>query len=293
MLAFAVLAAPILLCAASLRWGRRLASRRKRPPTALRNLSDETMIDRRTGAVRSVQAADLLLPDAALGEIWSPAHLERLARTYWRFLARITLGVVRVHYTEHSRSVVLLLPAFKLITFAKPEYEMDSERGLVQWRIERGLLVARSRRAAASNPTEQLASRRTQFPRAAGEQGHLQIEIRRLVNEPPLSTGVYGRQALLSASDRGNPPAVACLHIEVEVANFYPAIAFALSRRLYDITQSRIHVLVTRAFLRSLARGSSQQGVPALAKSKAGRLSEAFDGRASRGDSEPPAAQAS
>src|SRR4051794_15138941 len=40
------------------------------------------------GAVRSVQAADLTLPAEALDQIWSPHYLERLARTYWRFLSR-------------------------------------------------------------------------------------------------------------------------------------------------------------------------------------------------------------
>jgi hypothetical protein len=38
------------------------------------------------------------------------------------------------------------------------------------------------------------------------------------------------------------------------VANFYPAVASRLSRFVYTNTQSRIHVLVTHGFLRSLAR---------------------------------------
>jgi hypothetical protein len=42
--------------------------------------------------------------------------------------------------------------------------------------------------------------------------------------------------------------------VEVEVANFYPAIASRLSRFVYANTQSRIHVVVTHGFLRSLAR---------------------------------------
>ena len=44
------------------------------------------------------------------------------------------------------------------------------------------------------------------------------------------------------------------LHLDVEVANFYPAIASAISRRLYNATQSRIHVIVTLGFLRSLTK---------------------------------------
>jgi hypothetical protein len=55
------------------------------------------------------------------------------------------------------------------------------------------------------------------------------------------------------------------LRIEVEVANFYPAIAASFSTLVYEATQSVIHVLVTHAFLRSLATLD-------LAESKVGRL---------------------
>ena len=48
------------------------------------------------------------------------------------------------------------------------------------------------------------------------------------------------------------------------MANFYPSIASRLGRRLYDATQSRIHVIVTHGFLRSLARLD-------LAESRVGR----------------------
>jgi hypothetical protein len=233
------------------------------------------------------------LPEPALRELWSPANLERLARTYWRFLARITLGLVRVHYSGSGRSVVLLVPALKLVTFAKPEYEMDAERGLVRWRIERGLLVARSARQPVSTPARQSMASGPGVMDTPGEQGHLQIAIRRLAGGPSASGISPVGKALPSPRDGDGATGLGCLHIEVEVANFYPAIAFALSRRAYDLTQSRIHVLVTHAFLRSLVRRNSQRGVPALAKSKVGRLSGAFDGRGSQGDSEPPAAQAS
>ena len=60
-------------------------------------------------------------------------------------------------------------------------------------------------------------------------------------------------------------PGRAILHVEVEVANFYPSIASRLSRRVYDVTQSRIHVIVTYGFLRSLARLD-------LAESRVGRF---------------------
>jgi hypothetical protein len=48
------------------------------------------------------------------------------------------------------------------------------------------------------------------------------------------------------------------------VANFYPSIAVGFSMPVYEMTQSAIHVLVTHAFLRSLANLQ-------LAESKIGR----------------------
>jgi hypothetical protein len=44
------------------------------------------------------------------------------------------------------------------------------------------------------------------------------------------------------------------VHVEVEVANFYPSLARAIARWFYSATQSRIHVVATHGFLRSLAR---------------------------------------
>ena len=195
------------------------------PRATIENLSDETTFDRDTGAVRSVQRADLLIDRDALAEIWTPRHLERLARTYWRFLTHVTLGLIRVRYSPQGRTVVLLFSPLRLLTFQAPEYEMDATRGLVRWRIERGLLVARRGRDGA---------------------GYLQIEVAR--------AGGDGARDLL--------------HVEVAVVNFYPAIASGLSLRLYNATQSRLHVIVTYGFLRSLARLD-------LAPSRVGRFETA------------------
>jgi hypothetical protein len=189
----------------------------------LREADDATVMDRRTGAVRSVQSAEVVLPADRIDALWNPASLERLARTYWRFLSRATLGLVRVYYTETERSVCLLLPRFRLLTFGAPEYEMDADRGLVRWRIARGVLVAhRGRRG----------------------DGYLEIDVQRRPAAAPGKVNV---------------------HVEVEVANFYPAIASTIGRWFYSVSQSRIHVLVTRGFLRSLARLD-------LAESKVGRF---------------------
>jgi hypothetical protein len=189
----------------------------------LREADDSTTMDPRTGAVRSVQSAEVVLPADRIDALWTPIYLERLARTYWRFLTRATLGFVRVYYTDRERFVCLLFRRFKLLTFHAPEYEMDTSRGLVRWRIASGVLVARRGREG---------------------DGYLEIDVQR---RP------------------GDAPGAVIVHVEVEVANFFPAIASTIGRWFYTHTQSRIHVLVTHGFLRSLARLD-------LAESKVGRF---------------------
>jgi hypothetical protein len=120
---------------------------RRRPPVIpgaeIGKLHDETSVDAETGAVTSRQAADILLPTEAIVSFWNPEHLERVARTYWTTLQRFTLGLIHVEYTETERAVVLLIPQLRLLTFKAPEYEMDACRGIVRWRIEKGLLVSK------------------------------------------------------------------------------------------------------------------------------------------------------
>ena len=190
----------------------RLLPRRKdRPQDVLAVIADptDTTVMDRNGSVRSIQGADVTLPDELFEELWSPTYLERLARTYWKFLSRVTLGLIRVHYGEQERAVVFWRRPFVLLRFRPPEYELASDRGIVRWGIRDGLLVSRR------------------------EEGYLEIDVRRMPSEEE------GRKRL---------------HVEVEVANFYPAIATWLTRFVYTNTQSRIHVLVTHGFLRSLAR---------------------------------------
>jgi hypothetical protein len=175
------------------------------------------------GAARSVQAAELRIPQAALVELWSPASLERLARTYWRFLERCSLGLIRVAYSERDRAIVLVCRPFVLIGFDPPVYELTEDRGVVRWQIRGGALVSH---------------------RQDRRGGFLQIDVRRL------------------PGPREGPQTI---HVEVAVLSFYPAIANAVSPRLYAATQSAIHVLVTHGFLRSLARLD-------LAESRTGRF---------------------
>jgi hypothetical protein len=124
--------------------------RRRRPPVIpgaeIGPLRDETSTDAETGAVTSRQTADILLPTAAIKSFWNPEHLERVARTYWATLQRFTLGLIHVEYTPTERAVVLLIPQLRLLTFKAPEYEMNQCRGIVRWRIEKGLLVSKQGR---------------------------------------------------------------------------------------------------------------------------------------------------
>jgi hypothetical protein len=110
-----------------------------------------------------------------------------------------------------------------LLAFRKPEYEMDEVRGIVRWRIERGVLVA----APGIN-----------------SDGYLEIDVARRPSEKP------GQSTL---------------HVDVEIANYYPRIAASIAQWVYAATQSKIHVLVCYAFLRSIARGD-------LAESKTARF---------------------
>ncbi|HEY1538054.1 MAG TPA: hypothetical protein VGF63_01560 [Solirubrobacteraceae bacterium] len=207
-----IAAAAAMLALAWLAAIRRVLNRSKRVAhAAIVDPEEHTTMDAR-GAVRSIQAADLTLPAAALAELWTPVHLDRLAQTYWRFLSRCTLGIVRVKYDGEAPAVVLLRRPFVLLRFKTPEYEMGGDRGVVRWRIERGVLVASAGRDG---------------------DGYLQIDVRRC--EPV-------------------DDATARVHVEVEVANFYPALASAIGRWFYVATQSRVHVIVTHGFLRSLAR---------------------------------------
>jgi hypothetical protein len=142
---------------------RRLGGPAQLAGVAIRDPTDDTRIDS-NGAVRSVQGADLVLSDALFAELWTTETLERLARTYWSYLTYVTLGLVRVYYTEGERYVCLLFQPFKLLTFQAPEYETEDARGVVRWRIDKGLLVA---------------------SRGRGGDGFLEIDVRRLECDEP------------------------------------------------------------------------------------------------------------
>ena len=175
-----------------------------------------------TGAVGSVQEAEVTMPGELVEQLWKPEYLERLARSYWRHLNRATLGLIRIVYTENARAAVLVTRHLPLLTFHAPEYEASAEQGCVTWRIERGLLVSKQGRDA----------------------GYLRIKVER-------------ERARAEPEDVAVTEEV--LNVHLEVKNFYPLLRgggrFArFGAWLYAQTQLRIHVLLCNAFLRSLAR---------------------------------------
>ena len=140
-MAVVVLAAAAAVLVALVVLRKVLAAQEAVPGVVVRTPTDDTRIDD-DGAVRSIQAADIVMPGEMLRDLWTPETLERLARTYWSYLSAVTLGLIRVYYTDTERYVCLLHPRLRLLTFRAPEYELEATRGIVRWRIERGLLVA-------------------------------------------------------------------------------------------------------------------------------------------------------
>jgi hypothetical protein len=176
------------------------------------------------GSVASTQVAEVTVPRWELERIWSPEHLERLARSYWAFLTRFFLGLLRVKYGPGSREVVLLARPFVLLRFGEPEYDIEADRGTVTWPIESGLLVA---------------------PAGRGR-GYLRLSVSR----PPAEDGSREVTARVSS----------------EVVSFYPLLAgwgwfSRIGRVIYEQTQLRLHVMVTHAFLRSLANLELERSV--------------------------------
>jgi hypothetical protein len=199
------------------------------------------------GAVTTKQVAAVTMARAELDHIWSAEYLERLARTYWSFLTRVSLGILQVLYKPDSREIVVVSPRLPLLSFHPPDYETEPEKGTVTWRIKKGLLVA---------------------PMGRGK-GFLRLTVERV----PPADGDSGRLANVVVSS--------------EVANFYPFLGgwgwFArIGAKVYELTQLRVHIIVTNAFLRSLARLE-------LLPSKVGALRA--DAREARAEGDEEAAQ--
>jgi len=165
------------------------------------------------GPVGSVQEAELHVDADLLERIWTPSYLERLAHSYWVYLRRASLGLIRVAYGPGSRSIVLLAPPLVLLRFRAPRYDTGSGFGQVTWPIERGLLVS------------------------APGRGHLRIAVRRL----EANSEARGRVLVRAEVENFYP-----------LLRGNGRFAW-LGARLYSLTQLRVHRALTKGFLRSLA----------------------------------------
>ncbi|MFN8161235.1 MAG: hypothetical protein U0R52_09380 [Solirubrobacterales bacterium] len=168
-----------------------------------------------SGPAGSAQEAEALLPAGALEHLWRPESLERLARAYWAYLERISLGAVRVVYEPEARLVTLLNRRLVLLRFQAPRYETGPGFGQVTWPIERGLLVS------------------------APGRGFLRINVRR-VDGAEVAAGA--RRVIVRTEVQNYYP---LLRGRGRFAR--------IGARLYSATQLRGHRLITRGFLRSLA----------------------------------------
>ena len=169
------------------------------------------------GPLRSVQEAELAMTAERLDELWTPANLERFARGYWRYLNRISLGLLRIAYSGASRSVVLVWRRLRPSALPRAAVRHGP-------RVRPGHLADRARRPG--------------FPQWPG---------------PRIP-------ALRRATPGAGPDGEGRIRVRAVVANFYPFLRGSgrvarLGSFVYSQTQLRIHVLVTRGYLRSLERG--------------------------------------
>lgn len=171
----------------------------------------------RRGPVGSVHDAELLVPPEALAGLLTTSFMRRVASAYWRFLGRISLGLLRVR-SEPGHQAIVLLPRLALLRFGAARHREGSDWAEVGWDIDRGLLVAREGRGRGS-----LRIRIQQVARDSEHARRARLLMRMEVD------GYYPRC-------RGG-------------GWFAPVGTW-----LYVQTQARIHHLVMRRFMRSLVR---------------------------------------
>jgi hypothetical protein len=189
----------------------------------------------RTGPVRSVHEAQLLVPADAEPHLLTASFMERVAGAYRGFLGRVSFGLLRTRTEPGFEALVLLVPSPPLLRFHAPSYRANSDWAEVAWDIDRGLLVAREGRG----------------------RGSLRIRVQQV------------------AGDCGEA-GIARLLMRMEVDGYYPRCRGGgwftpVGTWLYAQTQARIHRLMMRAFMRSLAQlNLSSQGTGGPLRAKRG-----------------------
>jgi hypothetical protein len=195
---------------------RRLWVRRREAKARVHVVKEPETTSNPDGSVTSRNIADVTVPAHELERMWNAESLERLARTYWRFLTRVSLGLIQVEYGPDSREIVLVTRPFVLLRFFAPEYETGGEGGTVTWRINKGLLVA---------------------PQGRGK-GYLRISVQ--LNDDPATEHEVELRVFSE---------VANFYPLLAGWGWWKRIGGVI----YRLTQYTIHNIVTGAFFRSLA----------------------------------------
>lgn len=175
------------------------------------------------GSVTTRQEAEVVIPRETLEKLWTTENLENLARTYWAFLTRVSMGMLSIRYGDDFREI-RALGFLVLLRFHKPDYETGSTRGAVTWRIAKGFLVAPGGR----------------------DKGHLRITVER-----PAELDGDDEVPVRVSSEVGAFVPMLSLPGLRALSGF--------GRWLYRATQLRIHVVVTHAFLKSLGNLELEQ----------------------------------
>lgn len=166
------------------------------------------------GGVTTRQRAQLSVERTTLERLWTPAGLEQLALCHWRYLRRVSRGLIRVLGAPRSPAVVVLARPLVVLALHDPSYELGAGHASVSLRIDGGLLVA---------------------PRPRGH-GRFTIALER----PP---GPARDRPIVT---------VACEVSDFHPTIGAWGRSSRAARALYRLTQLRVHELVTAGFLRSL-----------------------------------------
>ena len=183
--------------------------------TGVRLLYEEVEQLPPTGPLESVHSVELLPARAASAEP-DRRLLERAGDSYWRYLGRRFLGVIRAVSRQGHPAVVLLVRSLVLLRFGPPRYARLDRGGSMTWPIVDGLLVSREGR----------------------ERGFLRLSIERTGQDE--APGAATLKATMEVHDF-----YPSIRSRGRLAR--------LGTRLYGATQRRAHRLTTRGFLRSLA----------------------------------------
>ena len=113
--------------------------RRRKTPARVRLIrAEEDVRVPATGAVGSVQEAEVTMPVELVEQLSKPEYLERPRPLLLRHLDRATLGLIRIVYTENVTRRCADHPPPAAAHLRAPDYKASADHGCVTWRIARG-----------------------------------------------------------------------------------------------------------------------------------------------------------